>query len=91
MTNDELELQKDRIKRAEDIIYKIEQAKISCRAAEEGMDEIDEFDLNFQDEKGHRIVAFCETDGELAKEFARLAIKFFKEKNLARLKEYSRI
>lgn len=91
MTNDELKLQKDRIKRAEHIIYKIEKAKKSCRGAEEGMDGIDKFDLYFQDEKGHRIIAFSETDGELAKEFARLAIKFFEEKNLARLKEYSRI
>lgn len=91
MTNDELKLQKDRIKRAENIINEIEQAKISCQAAEKGMDEIDNFILRFQDKKGAKIVAFGETDGELAKEFARLAIKFFEEKNLARLKEYSRI
>jgi len=91
MTSDELELQKKRIKAAEVLGGKIAHMEGFYAVVETEIDNIGSFSLAFYEKDGEESVVLNESDVEVVKEFAKLAMDFAKKKIAAREAEYSKI
>lgn len=88
MTKDEFKLQNKRIEKARELTYKIENRNTFCQATETKMDKIEQLDVIFSNKDTVTITSIREY-GEIAREFAKIATKFFKKKAANAEAEYN--
>ena len=91
MTKEELEIQKERIEKAEALDRDIEDVQRFCQNVEDCMGDIKKVGFTFYGEKDCDRLIFIETDEKIAKEFAKLTSKFFEEKICEKMAKFARI